>query len=393
MRTVKAGDHDVDRCMTCGALWFDAGEIRELTEGHVPLPGGQDAADEGGAAAGAAGSPAAIPADRGPEPRGLLFKMHRESQGLSCPRCGGRLRAIDFQVTGVPLFLCLGCHGYLAPRRSAAAINARFLYFREHADQYAALGEAMAEEFRRGMRSRGEAVARGPRPPTEIPLPILVPLGDDAPPLQSIPFVTYFLIGLSAVLYFYFQIAGALPRLPGGVPGIPSGGGLGAVPAAAILASPFVHGGLLPLLAGSLFLFVLGDDVEDRVGRVPYVGLYLLCGAAAGVAQLLWGHPGHPPALGSAGAVAGILGAYLIFFPQVSITMYSLGRLASVPAYLFACAWIVAAFLIGPGPFANFFNPAPLSFAGNVAGFAVGLCCAVLWRSLEESTGSGPRPS
>jgi len=384
MRTVKAGDRDVDRCMTCGALWFDFGEIRELTEGHVPLPGEQEGAGEGGATESAAAGPGIAEPDRGsPGIAGLLRKMHREAASLSCPRCGGTLLAIDFQFTGVPVFLCLGCRGYLSPRRSAAAINARFQYIREHQGQYAALGEAMAGEFRRGMESRGMPVPRASGPRTAIPLPIFVPLGDDAPALQSFPVVTYLLIGLSVVLYLYFQISGALPRLPGGVPGIPSGSGLGAVPAAAILASPLVHRGLVPLLAGALFLFVLGDDVEDRIGRIPFLFLFLVCGAAAGVAHLLWGQPGHPAALGSAGAVGGILGAYLIFFPQVSIKMYGLGRLASVPAYLFACAWVLAALLIGPGPFTNLLNPAPFSFAGNVAGFGVGACLAATWRSLE----------
>jgi membrane associated rhomboid family serine protease len=197
--------------------------------------------------------------------------------------------------------------------------------------------------------------------------------------------VTYLLIGLSAVLYAYFKISGAGLRLPGGFPGLPSGSGFGVVPGAAILASPFLHAGLVPLIAGALFLFVLGDNVEDRIGRVPFLILYLLCGAAAGVAQLHLGMPGHPAALGSAGAVAGVLGAYLVFFPQVSITMYGLGRVASLPAYLFACAWVVAAFLIGPGPFTNFLNPAPFSLAGNLAGFGAGVFCAAFWRLLEEA--------
>src|SRR5512143_3943132 len=102
MRAVAAGDREIDRCMTCGALWFDLGEIRELTEGHVPV------------------GPAPEPAGEGT--RDLPRKMHREAEGLSCPRCGARLRAIDFQVTGVPVFLCIGCRGYLSPRGSAAAI-------------------------------------------------------------------------------------------------------------------------------------------------------------------------------------------------------------------------------------------------------------------------------
>ncbi|MGE5189712.1 MAG: rhomboid family intramembrane serine protease [Gemmatimonadota bacterium] len=375
MRTVAAGDRELDRCGTCGTLWFDAGEIRELTEGHVAA-GGEAA---GLAGADAAGRPGDAARAGGQGSGGLLRKMHREAERLSCPRCGAALQAIDFQATGVPVFLCVGCRGYLAPRASAAAIDARFRFFRAHRAEYAALGERMAGALRRGAdEAAGGAGAR-------IPLPILVPLRDDGPATQSFPLATYLLIALSAVIYLYFWISGAAPRLPGGVSGLPPGGGAGAVPAAAILASPFLHAGLAPLLAGVLFLFVLGDNVEDRVGRVPFLILYVLCGAAAGVAQLLWGRASHPAALGSAGAVAGVLGAYLVFFPQVSITMYGLGRVASLPAYLFACAWVVAAFLIGPNPVTNFLNPAPLSFAGNLAGFGTGVLAATCWRLLEET--------
>jgi len=384
MRTVTAGDREIDRCMTCGALWFDFGEIRELTEGRVPVDG--DKAETGRESAAA---PAAQPPRQATD--GLLRKMHREAGGFSCPRCGGNLRAIDFQMTGVPVFLCLACRGYLAPGGSAAGIHARFQFIREHQGEYAALGEAMAAATRGGMEGQGGAAAGGSR--AQIPLPILVPLGDDAPAPQSFPIVTYLLIGLSAALYLHFQISGAVPRLPGGAPGLPAGGGLGAVPAAAILASPFLQAGLVPLLAGALFLFVLGDNVEDRIGRIPFLVLYLLCGAAAGVAHLHLGKAGHPAAFGSAGAVAGVLGAYLIFFPQVSIKMYGLGRMASLPAYLFACAWVVAAFLIGPGPLTNFINPAPFSLAGNLAGFGAGVIAAACWRLREEAVVDRPRPS
>ena len=385
MRPVAAGDREVDRCMACGALWFDAGEIRELTDGRVPLD-----ADEAQAGRGSPGAPAAAPPGQGAP--GVLVKMHREAKILACPRCGGALRAIDFQMTGIPVLLCLGCRGYLAPRASAAAIHARFRFFREHEGTYAAIGEAMAGQIQRRMGG-AQARVEAEGPPPRIPLPILVPLRDDGPAAQSLPIVTYLLIGLSAVLYVYFRISGAGLRLPGGIPGLPAGGGFGVVPGAAILASPFLHAGLVPLVAGALFLFVLGDNVEDRIGRVPFLVLYLLCGAAAGVAHLHLGTPGHPAALGSAGAVAGVLGAYLVFFPQVSITMYGLGRVASLPAYLFDCAWIVAAFLIGPGPFTNFLNPAPFSLAGNIAGFGAGVVGAIGWRLLEEAVVARPRPS
>jgi len=166
---------------------------------------------------------------------------------------------------------------------------------------------------------------------------------------------------------------------------LPSGAGFPGVPKIGLLLAPFLHGGIVPLVVGCLFLFVLGDNVEDRLGRVPFLLFYLFCGAVAGVAHVVAGKAGMPAALGSAGAVAGVLGAYLVFFPDVPIAMYGMGRVTTVPAYLFACAWAVGVFLWGwgPGPLSDLLNPAPYSLAGHLAGFGTGVASAVLCRSVE----------
>ena len=362
MRRVMAGDREIDRCLACGALWFDYGEIRELTEGRLAA----DAEEDG---------------DRQP-PGDELRRLHRKADSLACPRCGGRVRAIDFQMTGVPVFHCRDCGGVLAPRRSAAGISARFRSFREHTEVYARLGETLAGEMRRRMeREHGPSMRSSGMP---IPLPVVVPLADAGPEVRSFPVVTYLLIGLSIGVYLFSRIGEGAPALPGGLPGLPSGAGYSGVSLPASLVSLFLHAGIVPLAAGFLFLFVLGDNVEDRMGWLPFLLFYLLCGVLAGAAHVLWGTPGGYTALGSAGAVAGVLGAYLVFFPDVPIEMYGMGKVATVPAYLFACAWVAAAFLIGPGPFADLFNPAPLSLPGNLAGFGTGVSGAVLWRVAED---------
>jgi membrane associated rhomboid family serine protease len=183
------------------------------------------------------------------------------------------------------------------------------------------------------------------------------------------------------------DLAGLLARLA-----LPAGAGFSGVPKFALLSTPFLHAGLVPLAVGCLFLFVLGDNVEDRLGRIPFLLFYLFCGAVAGMAHVLWGSAGMPAALGSAGAVAGVLGAYLVFFPDVPIDMYGMGRVVTVPAYLFACAWAVSVFLWGwgPGPLSSLLNPAPYSLAGHLAGFGTGVACAAFWKTLEDE-GSGPR--
>lgn len=371
MRRLVAGEKEIDRCLSCGALWFDYGEVRELTDGR--LPAGSDEETQ-----------QAVPGE-------VLRAMHRRAASLSCPRCGGGMGAIDFQTTGIPVIRCRDCHGYLATRRSAAAISGKFRFSREHGETYARLGASLAGAMKRRME-----LAHGPAmraSDVQIPLPVVVPLGDEGPAVTSLPVATYLLIGLTLGVYLFARMGGGAIALPGGLPGLPSGAGFQGVSLVDLLFSPFLHAGIVPLAAGVLFLIVLADNVEDRMGWLPFLLLYLACGAFAGMAHMLWGKPGGYAALGSAGAVAGILGAYLVFFPEVSVRMYGIGKLTTVPAYIFACAWVAAAFLIGPGPFTDFLNPSPLSLAGNLGGFGAGALFAIFWRSRESTpaghTGSG----
>jgi membrane associated rhomboid family serine protease len=173
--------------------------------------------------------------------------------------------------------------------------------------------------------------------------------------------------------------------LPGGLPGLPSGAGFAGLSNPALLLAPFFQDGILPLAAGLLFLYVLGDNVEDRMGSIAYFLLYLSCGVCAGAAHLLWGMPGGGTALAMSGAVGGVLGAYLVFFPEVSIRMYGMGRIVALPAYLFACAWVIAVFFLSmrTGVLAGILFPSELSLAGNLAGFGSGVAGAVCWRNFE----------
>ena len=371
MGAVMSGEVEVDRCRTCGAAWFDPGEIRELTQGRLLAE--EDA------------EPGTDPSPPAKEEKGAALRLAwGEARGLSCPRCGGPLRPVDFQLTGVPIFRCAGCGGMLVSRRSANALSARFKFQRDHAQLYESLGASMAEEVRGRMNRRlGPDVAEVH--PGQIPLPLLVPLADGASPGSRPPLVVYGILFLMVALYLLSGIVAGYGTGLQGRLALPSGTGFSGVPKFALLLAPFLNGGIVPLIVGGLFLFVLGDNVEDRLGRVPFLLFYLLCGAVAGAAHVLWGKAGMPAALGSAGAVAGVLGAYLVFFPDVPIEMYGMGRVATVPAYLFACAWAVAVFLWGwgPGPLSNLLNPAPYGLAGNLAGFAAGGLGAVLWRSVE----------
>ena len=374
MRAVPSGEVEVDRCGTCGAAWFDPGEIRELTQGRLPLDGDPAPADD-----------LSRPTAEGR--KAALRRAWGEAPGLSCPRCDEPLRPADFELTGVPVFRCCRCGGMLVSRRSVTALSVKYKFQRDHAALYEALGASMAEEIRRRENRRfgPDAGSMGPGEIGVPGLPVLVPLADKPSAAALPPLGVYGILLLTVLLYFLAWIGvGGMDGLPGRL-ALPSGAGFSGVPRFALLLTPFLHGGIVPLAVGCLFLFVLGDNVEDRLGRVPFLLFYLVCGAVAGAAHVLWGKAGMPAALGSAGAVAGVLGAYLVFFPDVPIDMYGMGRVVTVPAYLFACAWAVSVFLWGwgPGPLSSLLDPGPYSLAGHLAGFGTGAACAALWRSVE----------
>ena len=375
MRPAAPGGGRIDRCLSCSAAWFDPGEIRELIEGRYPEAGELPSED------------GVRPPGKGPV-RARIADAWKKAASLSCPRCSRALSAIDFQNTGVPVYRCRECGGWLAPRAAVGELARRFGFHRKNAALYDALGVSLAGELRRRLELQYGVGAGRELPDARAPgIPVVVPLADAAAP-GALPVVTWGLIGLSVLLHLLgrigaFGMDGLSARLA-----LPPGAGFGNTAPFVLWLSPFFHGGIIPLVTGCLFLFVLGDNVEDRIGRLPFLAFYLACGAVAGAAHVLWGKAGVPAALGSAGAVAGVLGAYLAFFPEVPISMYRAGEVVTVPAYLFACAWAVGVFLWGwgPGPLSDLLNPSPYSLAGHLAGFGTGAAGAALWRFLEGRT-------
>ncbi len=394
MRRIVSGGKEIDACTACGALWFDPGEIRELTEGRLPAPGGEGSGPVEDAEGKGKGKEKEKEKEKekgtGKIKTAVRLSLLRAAAASAhCPRCEGILGAVDFQATGIPVLLCPSCGGILAPREFAAEISERFRFVREHGVLYEELGRSLATTTRRRMETK-YGFSRRPAPgkgEMTFPLPVVVPLADDGPELGSLPLVTYGLIAVSVVLYILRMIKGGMLPLPGGLPGLPAGAGFAEVPRESLLVAPLLHAGIVPLVIGSFFLLVLGDNVEDRIGRVPFLLFFLFCGAVAGAAHVLWGKAGGPPATGSAGAAAGILGAYLVFFPNVSLRVYGMGRIVSLPAYLFACAWVVAVFFLamGMGPIEKILFPGSLSLAGNMAGFGAGIAGASLWRFCEDA--------
>ncbi len=122
-------------------------------------------------------------------------------------------------------------------------------------------------------------------------------------------------------------------------------------PLMTVFTSMFLHGGLLHLVTNMLFLWIFGDNIEDRLGHVRFVIFYLLCGMAAAYGHAVTEPSSMMPMIGASGAVAGVLGAYLLLFPHAKVhTLVFFGffiQVLRLPALLVIGFWVVIQFING----------------------------------------------
>jgi membrane associated rhomboid family serine protease len=180
----------------------------------------------------------------------------------------------------------------------------------------------------------------------------MIPLRD-ANPSRTVPFVTYGIIALN-VLAFLLELAmgnqaGALVMEFGVVPARVSAAlNPAAFDAGAWLSfgsSMFLHGGWMHLIGNMLFLYVFGDNIEDRCGHGRFVLFYLVAGSAAAATQIAADPASEMPMIGASGAIAGVLGAYVILFPRARVLtlvpIFIFFQLIEIPAYLFLGLWFL----------------------------------------------------
>jgi membrane associated rhomboid family serine protease len=209
---------------------------------------------------------------------------------------------------------------------------------------------------------------------------MLLPLHDKNP-LKIIPFqiITFLLICICALLFLYQKIAtgnaeamtisfGVIPAVLFDIRGLASE--LVKVPAEiTLLTSLFLHGGWLHLLGNLLYLWIFGDNVEDSMGHFRFLLFYLICGLVAGLTHALLDPTSISPLIGASGAIAGVLGAYLMLHPRVKVLVLVFKRIPlRLPAYLVIGAWIGIQFF-------SVFNGAQGNTAwwAHIGGFICGL--------------------
>jgi membrane associated rhomboid family serine protease len=178
----------------------------------------------------------------------------------------------------------------------------------------------------------------------------VIPLRDDIPS-RTFPIMMYLILAACGLGFFYTM---ALPSLDierfitayGVIPAQFTGhapAGPTSLPVR-LLTSLFLHGGLLHLLGNMLFLWIFGDNVEDALGHVPFLFFYVICGVIANFAHIIANPLSAEPTIGASGAIAGVLGAYLILYPRARVQcvlwLWIFIRFVWVPAVWFLPVWI-----------------------------------------------------
>jgi membrane associated rhomboid family serine protease len=214
----------------------------------------------------------------------------------------------------------------------------------------------------------------------------MLPVRDDQPRFST-PYVTYFLIALNLVIFLFeaaltpqsfktllFQLG----MVPANITAFLSGEGrLGLVavflPA---LTSMFLHGSWMHVIGNMWFLWIFGDNIEDYLGHFKYLAFYLISGVAAAFAQVILNPNSRVPTVGASGAIAGILGAYLVLYPRARVLIwFPIFFFFYLPAWVMLGYWFLIQFVSGAASSVAAYSDTRggVAFWAHVGGFLAGV--------------------
>jgi membrane associated rhomboid family serine protease len=155
----------------------------------------------------------------------------------------------------------------------------------------------------------------------------------------------------------------------------------------------FLHGGWLHILGNMLFLWIFGNNVEDRMGRIPFLLFYLVGGITAALTQVLIDPSSKVPLVGASGAIAAALGAYIVLFPGARIlSLVFLGffyQLLEVPALVILGFWFVLQLISGAAALGPETAQGGVAFFAHIGGFILGVLVGLLLRVVGAGTVRG----
>ncbi|WP_108837313.1 rhomboid family intramembrane serine protease [Tateyamaria sp. Alg231-49] len=206
----------------------------------------------------------------------------------------------------------------------------------------------------------------------------------DHNPSGRIPYVTYMLMAANIGIFLsyvallnnplalevFFDGYGAIPKQ------ISAGDRFGT-----LISSMFLHGGWMHLIGNMLFLWIFGDNIEDEMGHIPFLIFYLIAGIAAGLIQVISAPGSDIPTVGASGAIAGVMGSYLLLFPKARVDILLILiifiRIFPIPAWIMLAVWFGMQFVGGIG---TDVSAGGVAYWAHAGGFVAGLVLTLpLW--------------
>ena len=213
----------------------------------------------------------------------------------------------------------------------------------------------------------------------------MFPIGDDNSARRSAPVVTIALIVINVLVFLLvLQRGDAFIQewafIPGRFSEHPSADGI------TLLSAMFMHGGWLHLGGNMLYLWIFGDNVEDRFGSIKFLLFYLAAGLAATFAQYAVNPASNIPNVGASGAIAGVLGAYLLMFPKARVDVLLGRQVVAMPAFIVLGFWVVLQLVSGVGSIADTAQTEQggVAYMAHVGGFVAGLVLGVLLGGMKR---------
>jgi membrane associated rhomboid family serine protease len=232
---------------------------------------------------------------------------------------------------------------------------------------------------------------------------MLFPIGDDNTGRHATPYVVYGLIGVNVLVYLLQSTVGdsftnawaAIPfeivnnedltravQVPMGGQSVTIDHYPGPVPIQlTLLSSMFMHGSLMHIAGNMLYLWIFGDQIEDLLGHVKFLIFYLICGFIASAAHILFNMESVIPSLGASGAIAGVLGAYLVKYPRNKVRVLMMRMVTAVPAFVALGLWIVLQFVsqMTMDP-----ETAGVAYMAHIGGFVAGAVLVFLFSGMGK---------
>jgi rhomboid family protein len=215
----------------------------------------------------------------------------------------------------------------------------------------------------------------------------MFPIGDDDTQRRTFPVVTYALIAMN-VAVFLLELSGGdqfindwafIPERFSEEP---------VAYAVTIFTAMFMHASWFHLFGNMLFLWIFGDNVEDRFGHFQFLIFYLLVGIAATIAQFVMAPHSSVPNLGASGAIAGVLGAYILMFPQERVNVLLGNMIVAMPAIIVIGLWIALQLFSGIGTIAHAHRTTDVggvAYMAHIGGFLAGFLLTFLLRGTSGS--------